>query len=143
MDVIKNMFEAQKVAQEKYKRHVSTALLTLADAMDDSNPTLQMEARRDVWKRVREDVEAITAELGEFRDSFPWKAWRPTEAQPFDIQNAKVEIIDMLHFLINICLFLNITPEDLVNGFFNKNAVNHNRRESGDLNRDPKDASHI
>jgi len=46
------------------------------------------------WER------AITLELAECIDSFPWKHWKSIEQQP-DIQNARIELVDVWHFLMS------------------------------------------
>ena len=43
---------------------------------------------------------AITLESGELIDSYPWKWWKNTKAQP-DIANVKVELVDILHFSLS------------------------------------------
>src|SRR5580698_1133106 len=43
---------------------------------------------------------AMTQEIAELTDSVPWKWW--AKYQKFDAQNARVEVIDMFHFLISL-----------------------------------------
>lgn len=43
---------------------------------------------------------AITLESAELIDSYPWKWWKNTKAQP-DIANVKVELVDILHFSLS------------------------------------------
>ena len=45
-------------------------------------------------------VRAMQQELAELTDSVPWKWW--AKYQEFDKQNAKVEIVDLFHFLISL-----------------------------------------
>ena len=45
-------------------------------------------------------VRAMQQELAELTDSVPWKWW--AKYQEFDKQNAKVEIVDLFHFLIHL-----------------------------------------
>ena len=40
---------------------------------------------------------AMTQELAELTDSVPWKWW--AKYQKFDEQNARVEVVDLFHFL--------------------------------------------
>ena len=46
------------------------------------------------WER------AITLELAECIDSYPWKHWKSISQQP-DIKNAKIELVDVWHFLMS------------------------------------------
>lgn len=57
---------------------------------------------------------ALMMELAELVDSLPWKPWREIEDQPFDIDNVKREMIDIIFFLGAIREDLGITPEELV-----------------------------
>src|SRR5690606_3174145 len=50
-------------------------------------------------KWVLNYVRAMQQELAELTDSVPWKWW--AKYQNFDKQNARVEIIDLMHFLIS------------------------------------------
>lgn len=55
---------------------------------------------------IRGLVRAVRHELTELEDSTSWKWWRPTNYQPLDLQNIKVEVVDMLHFVLSILLEL-------------------------------------
>ena len=80
-------------------------------------------------------------ELAELIDSVPWKWW--AKYQEFDEQNAKVEIIDLFHFLISLAQVMGMTPDDVYNAYMKKNQVNHNRQESGYKDKDESDSRHI
>ena len=43
---------------------------------------------------------------------------------------AKDEAIDAFHFMLNILLLLDITPEELVNRYVKKNTINHVRQDN-------------
>ncbi len=43
---------------------------------------------------------AMTQEIAELNDSVPWKWW--AKYQKFDEQNARVEVVDLFHFLISV-----------------------------------------
>ena len=80
-------------------------------------------------------------EIAELIDSVPWKWW--AKYQEFDEQNAKVEIIDLFHFLISLAQVMGMTPDDVYNAYVKKNQVNHNRQESGYKDKDESDSRHI
>src|SRR6266571_3895148 len=42
---------------------------------------------------------AMSQEIAELTDSVPWKWW--AKYQKFDEQNARVEVVDLFHFLIS------------------------------------------
>ena len=84
---------------------------------------------------------AMQQEIAELIDSVPWKWW--AKYQEFDEQNAKVEVVDLFHFLISIAQVLGMSPEDVYQAYVKKNMVNHNRQESGYTEKDEADSRHI
>ena len=84
---------------------------------------------------------AMQQEMAELVDSVPWKWW--AKYQKFDEQNAKVEVVDLFHFLISLAQVLGMTPEDVHNAYTKKNKVNHERQDSGYVEKDEDDSRHI
>ena len=84
---------------------------------------------------------AMQQEIAELIDSVPWKWW--AKYQEFDEQNAKVEVVDLFHFLISIAQVLGMSPDDVYQAYVKKNKVNHNRQESGYTEKDEADSRHI
>ena len=56
---------------------------------------------------------AMTQEIAELTDSVPWKWW--AKYQKFDEQNARVEVVDLFHFLISIAQVLGMSADDVFN----------------------------
>ena len=56
-------------------------------------------------------VRAMQQELAELTDSVPWKWW--ANYQAFDKQNAKVEIVDLFHFLISLAQVMGMSAEEI------------------------------
>ena len=92
-------------------------------------------------KWVLNYTRAMQQEIAELIDSVPWKWW--AKYQEFDEQNAKVEIVDLFHFLISLAQVMGMTPDDVYNAYVKKNQVNHNRQESGYKDKDESDSRHI
>lgn len=84
---------------------------------------------------------AMQQEIAELIDSVPWKWW--AKYQAFDKQNARVEVVDLFHFLVSLAQVLGMTPDDVYQAYLKKNAVNHNRQESGYEVKDHQDSVHI
>lgn len=84
---------------------------------------------------------AMQQELAELVDSVPWKWW--ARYQEFDMQNARVEVIDLFHFLISLAQTLGMTADDVFDAYVAKNKVNHQRQESGYHKKDEADSRHI
>ena len=72
---------------------------------------------------------ALQQENAELVDSVPWKWW--AKYQKFDPQNAKVEVVDMLHFLVSMAQVLGMTADDFYQAYAKKNHINHDRQDSG------------
>ena len=97
------------------------------------------EEEKTKW--VLNYTRAMQQEIAELIDSVPWKWW--AKYQKFDEQNAKVEIVDLFHFLISLAQVMGMTPDDVYNAYVKKNQVNHNRQESGYKDKDEFDSRHI
>lgn len=84
---------------------------------------------------------ALSQETAELTDSVPWKWW--AKYQKFDKQNAKIEVVDMFHFLISLAQVLGLTADDVYNGYIQKNKVNFSRQENGYTAKDEADNKEI
>lgn len=80
---------------------------------------------------------ALNQEVAELVDSVPWKWW--AKYQNFNEQNAKVEIIDMFHFLISLSQVVGLEPKDVFEVYVRKNKVNHERQDTGYKVKDESD----
>ena len=61
----------------------------------------------DKIKWVLNYTRALQQENAELIDSVPWKWW--AKYQKFDEQNARVEVVDMLHFLVSLAQVFYLT----------------------------------
>lgn len=95
----------------------------------------------DKAKWVLNYTRAMQQEMSELIDSVPWKWW--AKYQEFDEQNAKVEVVDLFHFLISLAQVLGMSPEDVHEAYLKKNKVNHERQDSGYVKKDEDDSRHI
>lgn len=92
-------------------------------------------------KWVLNYTRALTQETSELVDSVPWKWW--AKYQEFDLQNARVEVVDLFHFLVSLAQVLGMTAEDVFQAYVKKNEVNHKRQDSGYSAKDNEDSKHI
>ncbi len=79
-------------------------------------------------------IMAASNELEELRDCTYWKHWckEAREGRRFelhDLQNARVEVIDLLFFLISMAQCVGLTAQDVVDLYKQKLAVNHTRQD--------------
>ena len=84
---------------------------------------------------------AMSQEMAELIDSVPWKWW--AKYQKFDQQNARVEVVDLFHFLISMAQVLGMSADDVFNAYVKKNEVNFKRQDSGYAVKDEADSKHI
>jgi dimeric dUTPase (all-alpha-NTP-PPase superfamily) len=97
------------------------------------------EAEKTRW--VLNYTRAMQQEMAELIDSVPWKWW--ARYQKFDEQNARVEVVDLFHFLVSLAQALGMTADDVYDAYLAKNKVNHARQESGYAQKDETDSRHI
>ncbi|WP_343219063.1 dUTPase [Cerasicoccus maritimus] len=103
----------------------------------DTNNLTQEEKIKWVLNYTR----AMQQETAELIDSVPWKWW--AKYQEFDEQNARVEVVDLFHFLISAAQVLGMSAEDVYEAYTKKNKVNHARQDSGYAVKDEADSKHI
>jgi dimeric dUTPase (all-alpha-NTP-PPase superfamily) len=123
MDKLEEIFELQ--AQLNQRIGVNTASMT--------------DEEKTQW--VLNYTRAMQQEIAELIDSVPWKWW--AKYQKFDEQNARVEVVDLFHFLISIAQVLGMSPDDVYQAYVKKNEVNHQRQASGYVAKDAEDSRHI
>ena len=78
----------------------------------------------------------MSNELEELRDCTYWKHWCKEAKQGrrfelHDLQNARVEVIDMLFFWISLAQCVGLDAEDAYNLYMQKLRVNHSRQDGG------------
>ncbi len=97
------------------------------------------EAEKTKW--VLNYCRAMSQEIAELTDSVPWKWW--AKYQQFDEQNARVEVVDLFHFLISLAQVLGMSADDVFQAYVKKNQVNLQRQETGYARKDENDSRHI
>ena len=123
MDKLEKMFELQEQLN-----------LRIGVNMEDLN-----DEEKAKW--ILNYIRAMQQELAELTDSVPWKWW--ANYQEFDEQNAKVEIVDLFHFLISLAQVMGMNATEIHDAYQKKNNVNHDRQNSGYVKKDENDSRHI
>jgi dimeric dUTPase (all-alpha-NTP-PPase superfamily) len=123
MDKLEEIFRLQKGLNER-----------IGVVLDDLS-----EEEKAKW--VLNYTRAMQQEMAELIDSVPWKWW--AKYQKFDEQNARVEVVDLFHFLVSLAQTLGMTAEDVYGAYLAKNKVNHARQEGGYAVKDEDDSRHI
>ena len=108
LDKLERIFEKQKEFQGKADPR----------ALEDAN-----------IEYIKDMILAAMDELTEVLRETPWKPWK--KQQVFNREKYKEELVDLLHFFVNLCLAADITPLELYNEYMLKNEENHERQEKG------------
>jgi len=84
---------------------------------------------KDTQGKISALCTAIIHEAVELQRTTHWKWWKkPT---PFDEDEAREELIDIWHFVIQASLELNMTPDDILKEYQKKNQKNRQRQIDG------------
>ena len=95
-DQLRELFRMQKSLNER--------IGVRTDGMSEADQT----------KWILNYCRAMTQEIAELTDSVPWKWW--AKYQKFDEQNARVEVVDLFHFLISLAQVLGLSADDVFAG---------------------------
>jgi len=124
-DKLDTIFELQK----KFNKSVGV----------DTDEISKDEQLQQQW--ILNYCRAVQQEIAELTDCCRWKWW--AKYQEFDKQNAKVEIVDLVHFVISLAQVLGMTPDDLYQSYLKKNKINFKRQENGYSVKDYNDCKGI
>ena len=84
---------------------------------------------KDTEGKVSALCTAIMHEAMELQRTTNWKWWKnPTE---FNEAEAREELIDIWHFVVQASLELNLTPDDILKEYERKNEINRQRQKDG------------
>ena len=84
---------------------------------------------KDTEGKVSALCTAIMHEAVELQRTTNWKWWKtPTE---FNEAEAREELIDIWHFVVQASLELNLTPDDILKEYERKNEINKQRQKDG------------
>ena len=83
----------------------------------------------DVEGRVASLCTAMIHEAVELQRTTNWKWWK--KPMEFNKAEAREEMIDIWHFLVQASLELGLTPDDILNEYQRKNEINRQRQKNG------------
>ena len=107
------------------------------DKLDDifnKQRTLQGRLKSDLFSQQFRNTMTMAAmvELSEFIMWTPWKPWKKNQPYgPKEIKEAKLELVDVMHFLTNLALSMGMTSQEFHSLFIEKNKENHYRQDKG------------
>lgn len=80
-------------------------------------------------ERISALCTAIIHEAVELQRTTNWKWWK--SPIPFNKDEAKEELIDIWHFVVQASLELGLKPEDILKEYKRKNLINRDRQTNG------------
>ena len=131
-DMLARIFRMQTelndyVFQKNNLKDISGNSLTMETIYADVNRSaLKVNDLPNTW--LSNYSRARREEITELDEELLWKWWSKDE---IDIQNIRVELIDILHFLVSAMICSGLTPEKVYDIYRQKHAVNLNRQDSG------------
>lgn len=132
MDLLCDMFERQAALNKKYG-FVPGGMMVRQD-------------RRDLHdgKWLNDFITAMVDELGELRDCTIWKHWykEAREGKRFmltDREHAKVEVVDLMFFLMSMAQAVGLTAPEFYGLYIKKLTLNHERRDDDCTQQEAKD----
>jgi dimeric dUTPase (all-alpha-NTP-PPase superfamily) len=92
--------------------------------------TLESQTDEQRIANIKENVLALSAELfGEVLGEIGWKSW--ATSRHINREPLKKELVDVLHFFMNLVLYAGMTADELYEGYRKKRAVNERRQRDG------------
>jgi len=124
MDKLEQIFIMQKNLIDRYRK----------DGIGNNTPEKRLE-------HLQQTAQAIIMEGAELLDWLPWKHWsvksgnKQIEPQDFlterHIAEIKVEVVDLIHFIVEEAINLGMTADDFYTAYMAKHAENHVRQDTG------------
>jgi hypothetical protein len=101
-----------------------------AQSSEDASP----EALLEVGRAMKNYLDALSGECHELQDCLSWKHWYREAKQGrqyalTDVQNARVEVVDILFFWVSLCQLLGLEPADVFRLYAAKLGINHRRQD--------------
>jgi dimeric dUTPase (all-alpha-NTP-PPase superfamily) len=87
----------------------------------------------NLW--LRNYLRALQGEATELEQDLLWKWWSKDK---IDLQNIRVEIVDLMHFLTSLALTAGLTADEFHRLYTAKHRVNQERQDKG-YSKDTKD----
>jgi len=94
-----------------------------------SSPEMKQKYINQMILAIHEEAVEIMRETAYKNPDYVEFGWK--KGQKFDNEKFKEEIVDIWHFVLNLCIVADMDSDELVARFFNKNQENHKRQDDG------------
>lgn len=123
---------------EKFLKFVRDRQLELQKRINLGGTVTAYKLMTSSYDKDREQMSswnilAMHAELSELLEWTNWKIHKKTRVE-YDanrIREIHIELIDILHYWMNLCIIWGLTPEKIVRMYEEKNDENHKRQDRG------------
>lgn len=97
----------------------------------DKQKAFQTRLKNDIYAQsfITHQTLAAVVELAEAVQETPWKPWK--KSATYNVEKFQEELIDVLHFLINLFLASGMDAQDVYYKFMEKNKENFDRQDRG------------
>jgi dimeric dUTPase (all-alpha-NTP-PPase superfamily) len=117
-DVLKTIFQKQKELHQ--------TIMTYSQPFDSQYSKKFLFLSKE--ERLSVLCTAIIHEAVELQRLTNWKWWK--KAVEFNEQQAKEELIDLWHFIVDASIELEMTPQDILYEYTKKNQINKDRQKN-------------
>jgi dimeric dUTPase (all-alpha-NTP-PPase superfamily) len=117
-DVLKTIFQKQKELHQ--------SIMTYSPPFDSQYSKKFLFLSKE--ERLSVLCTAIIHEAVELQRLTNWKWWK--KAIEFNEQQAKEELIDLWHFIVDASIELEMTPQDILDEYTKKNQINKDRQKN-------------
>jgi dimeric dUTPase (all-alpha-NTP-PPase superfamily) len=118
-DMLKTIFQKQKELHQ--------AIMTYSPSIDSQYSKKFLSLSKE--ERISALCTAIIHEAVELQRLTNWKWWK--KMLEFDENQAKEELIDVWHFVVDASIELGMTPQNIVDEYIKKNQINKDRQKNG------------
>jgi len=118
-DMLKTIFQKQKELHQ--------TIMTYSSSIDSQYSKKFLSLSNE--ERISALCTAIIHEAVELQRLTNWKWWR--KMLEFDEHQAKEELIDIWHFVVDASIELGMTPQNILDEYVKKNQINKDRQKNG------------
>lgn len=122
VDLNDKVFRKKGITNEHGRLMESAYLYFKANSSGDHGPN----SLTNVW--LSNYLTALLDECRELREELLWKWW---SKDTLDMQNIRVEIVDIVHFVVSLCIAAGIDSTKLMDIYYQKWNVNMSRQDNG------------
>lgn len=118
-DMLKTIFQKQKELHQ--------AIMMYLPSTDSQYSKKFLSLSKE--ERISALCTAIIHETVELQRLTNWKWWK--KMLEFDENQAKEELIDVWHFVVDASIELGMTPQNIMDEYIKKNQINKDRQKNG------------